>query len=45
MALIDNKELPRSQWLGRQMEAGLEIAWARDQGREEENCYDSEAEG
>ena len=45
MASIGNKELPLSQWLGREMEAGLldcSGKGQRERGEEEENHYDLE---
>ena len=45
LALIGNKELPYSQWLGRETEAGHLDFQARDQGgRRTENHHDREAE-
>ena len=42
--MIDNKELPYSQWLARKMEVGV-LYWARDWEREGGgNCYDREGE-
>jgi hypothetical protein len=45
VASIGNKELPLSQWLGREMEAGLldcSGKGQRERGEEEENHYDLE---